>query len=75
MAVIDRANDAATLLKFLLRELKLPAQCSHIQFVEAFAQLQKESKEYENELRTLYEQGLKKQEKVASNGHVEETLI
>lgn len=71
MAVIDRANEAAVILKLLLQKLNLPAQCSHIQFVEAFAGLQKESKDYETELRTMYEEGLKKQEQVASNGHVE----
>lgn len=53
MEVIERANDAATLMRMLLYSMKLPGRCSHIQFVETFAKLQKESQEYTLELQKL----------------------
>lgn len=70
MEIINRANDASVLMKLLLRELQLPAQTTHIKFVEGFSGLQKQAKEFELELRSLYEQQLTKQNTLANGAKV-----
>lgn len=67
MEVITRASDVMTLMRYMLKELHLPSNCSHVKFVEGFAALQREAKQYEEELRTMYEEGIK-QGRVLSNG-------
>lgn len=74
MEVITRASDVMTLMRFMLRELKLPANCTHPRFVEGFAALQKEAKQYEEELRHMYEEGIK-QGRVLSNGEAKDEAV
>lgn len=61
MAVIQKANDTAVLMKLLCKELGLSTRCTHIQFVEAFSHTQSDAKVYERELYELAEKGMKQQ--------------
>lgn len=60
MAVITRANDASVFMKHLLKEMELPMQCSHVQFVETFAKLQEDARKYEKELYSIHTEALAK---------------
>lgn len=62
MTVINDAHDASVFMRYLLQKLGLPAQCSHVQFVEAFSKLQAEATKYEQELKHVYLEAMRKQE-------------
>lgn len=59
MDCIIKADDAMFFMKHLLKSIGCPSNCSHVQFVETFAALQKEAEQYRTEMRLAYEDSLK----------------
>lgn len=55
LATINKANECSVLMKVLCEKLELiPNETTHQMFVEKFAELQKNSLEYQKELQEMY---------------------
>jgi len=59
IAHIVKADDAMCLMKMLLKELGLPSNCSHVEFVGQFAKIQREADQYRTDMRLAYENNVK----------------
>lgn len=66
LAVIEKANDANVLMRILCTTMGLSTKITHIQFVETFSKLQKDSFEYQKELQEKFTEGLKAQAKLVT---------
>lgn len=61
MDVINRANDASVLMRLLCNAMSISTKCTHVQFVEGFSKLQLSARKYEEELRDMMMEGIKKE--------------